>query len=216
MFLMLWSAPFLALLTWRGAHDVFVKEAIFFTKAALVTFGGAYAVLPYVAQQAVESFAWLTPEQMIVGLGLSETTPGPAIMVLQFVGFFAGWNHAQDLGWAGAVVGALTATYFTFLPSFAWIFLFARSMEGIRRNPRLRGALASVTAAVVGVMLNLAIWFAGKVFLVHGAGSRVDLDFSAILFAAIAFVGLWRWSWSVPLVLAGAAAFSIAANAIFL
>jgi chromate transporter len=208
-FLVLWLAPFLALLAWRGPQDVLVREAIFFTQAALITFGGAYAVLPYVAQQAVQNFGWLTPEDMIVGLGLAETTPGPLIMVLQFVGFFAGWNQAQDLGWAGAATGALTATYFTFLPSFGLIFLFAPWMERIRRIRDLSGALAAVTASVVGVMLNLAIWFAGQVFFTESG-----VEIPAILFAAMAFLGIWKWGWSIPVVLLAAISFSVAANAV--
>ena len=209
-FLILWLIPFLALCAWRGTQDVLVREAIFFTKAALITFGGAYAVLPYVAQQAVQTFGWLTPEDMIVGLGLAETTPGPLIMVLQFVGFFAGWNHARELGWLGAVTGALTATYFTFLPSFALIFFFAPWMERIRRIRHLSGALSAVTAAVVGVMLNLALWFAGQVFFPEGGP-----DVPAILFSAIAFLGVWKWGWSIPLVLIASIAFSMAAKAVF-
>ena len=210
VFLLFWLVPFLALHTWRGPEDVLVREAIFFTQAALITFGGAYAVLPYVAQQAVQTFGWLTPEDMIVGLGLAETTPGPLIMVLQFVGFFAGWNHARDLGWMGAAAGALTATYFTFLPCFAFIFLFAPWMERIRRMTTLSGALSAVTAAVVGVMLNLALWFAGQVFF-----TPTGPDLPAIFFSAIAFVGIWRWSWSIPAVLLAAVAFSMAAKAVF-
>jgi chromate transporter len=209
VFLVLWLAPFLALLAWRGPQDVLVREAIFFTQAALITFGGAYAVLPYVAQEAVQNFGWLTSQDMIVGLGLAETTPGPLIMVLQFVGFFAGWNQARELGWVGAAAGALTATYFTFLPSFALIFLFAPWMERIRRIRDLSGALAAVTAAVVGVMLNLAIWFAGQVFFTESG-----VEVPAILFAAIAFLGIWKWSWSIPLVLLAAIAFSVAAKAV--
>lgn len=210
VFLLLWLVPFAALWIWRGPQDVLVREAIFFTQAALITFGGAYAVLPYVAQQAVQNFGWLTPGDMIVGLGLAETTPGPLIMVLQFVGFFAGWNQARDLGWAGAVAGALTATYFTFLPCFAFIFLFAPWMERIRRISVLSGALSTVTAAVVGVMLNLALWFAAQVF-----STETGPDIPAILFSAIAFVGIWRWSWSIPLVLLAAVAFSMATRAVF-
>jgi chromate transporter len=157
--LALWVVPLVMLGIWRGAGDVFFQEGVFFSKAAMVTFGGAYAVLPYVAQQAVEKYAWLKAGQMIDGLGLAETTPGPLIMVLQFVGFMAGWHQAQDLGLWGAVLGGLTATYFTFMPCFFWIFLGAPYMEHIRHNRFLSGALTSITAAVVGVVLNLAMWF---------------------------------------------------------
>ena len=157
--LLLWGIPLLLLGWWQGRFHVFFQEALFFSKAAMVTFGGAYAVLPYVAQQAVEYFHWLTPAQMIDGLGLAETTPGPLIMVLQFVGFMAGWHQAQDLGLWGAVLGGLIATYFTFMPCFFWIFLGAPYMEQIRGNRFLSGALAAITAGVVGVVLNLAVWF---------------------------------------------------------
>lgn len=198
--LALWIIPILALGAWRGTADVFFLEAIFFSKAAMVTFGGAYAVLPYVAQQAVERYGWLSTIQMIDGLGLAETTPGPLIMVLQFVGFMAGWHHA-DLGWTGAVLGALTATYFTFMPCFLWIFLGAPYVEQTRGNRALVGALATITAAVVGVVLNLAVWFALHVLFPGGQG----LDWFPLLVAAAAFVGLQRFGWDIVPVVGGAA-----------
>jgi chromate transporter len=198
--LVLWIVPMLALVLWRGPADVFVREAIFFSKAAMVTFGGAYAVLPYVAQQAVETHGWLTATQMIDGLGLAESTPGPLIMVLQFVGFMAGWHQATDLGLTGAVLGALIATYFTFMPCFLWIFLGAPYVEQSRHNRLLAGALATITAAVVGVVLNLAVWFA---FHVLGSGGR--LDAFALVVALAAFVALQRFRWDIALVVVGAA-----------
>jgi chromate transporter len=190
----------LALALWRGPADVFFREAVFFSKAAMVTFGGAYAVLPYVAQQAVEAHGWLTTAQMIDGLGLAETTPGPLIMVLQFVGFMAGWRHATDLGLLGAVLGGLIATYFTFMPCFLWIFLGAPYMEHGRDNRLLAGALSTITAAVVGVVLNLAVWFG---FHVLAPGGRPDLF--AVIVAVAAFVALQRLRWDIVPVILGAA-----------
>jgi chromate transporter len=198
--LALWIAPMLALALWRGPADVFFREAVFFSKAAMVTFGGAYAVLPYVAQQAVEAHGWLTTAQMIDGLGLAETTPGPLIMVLQFVGFMAGWRHATDLGLLGAVLGGLIATYFTFMPCFLWIFLGAPYMEHGRDNRLLAGALSTITAAVVGVVLNLAVWFG---FHVLAPGGRPDLF--AVIVAVAAFVALQRLRWDIVPVILGAA-----------
>lgn len=196
-----WIIPISLLGIWRGAGDVLFQEGIFFSKAAMVTFGGAYAVLPYVAQQAVEKYAWLSAGQMIDGLGLAETTPGPLIMVLQFVGFMAGWHQAQDLGLWGAVLGALIATYFTFMPCFFWIFLGAPYMEQIRSNRFLSGALAAITAAVVGVVLNLAVWFGFHVLF--PTSQRVDLF--ALILAASAFILMQYAKVGLIPVIAGAA-----------
>src|SRR5205823_4406623 len=138
----------------------FAKEGVFFSKAAMVTFGGAYAVLPYVAQASVNQFGWLTTPQMMDGLGLAETTPGPLIMVLQFVGFMGGWTHAGNLPpWLGGTIGALITTWTTFAPCFLWIFLGAPYIERLRNEQRLSAALSTIAAAVVGVVLNLAVWF---------------------------------------------------------
>jgi len=153
----------------------------------------------------VERHGWLTTAQMIDGLGLAETTPGPLIMVLQFVGFLAGWHQATDLGLAGAVAGALTATYFTFMPCFLWIFLGAPYIEHSRDNRLLAGALAAITAAVVGVVLNLAVWFAVPVL---APGAR--LDPFAVLIAAAAFVALQRLRWDIVPVIVGAAGLRLA------
>lgn len=195
-----WIGPLAALGAWRGPYDVLFREAVFFSKAAMVTFGGAYAVLPYVGQQAVETYGWLSAAEMIDGLGLAETTPGPLIMVLQFVGFMAGWHHARDLGLAGAVLGGLVATYFTFMPCFLWIFLGAPHVEQTRGRRELAGAMATITAAVVGVILNLAVWFAGHVLLTAGG-----VNLFALGVAVAAFVALQRLGWDiVPVVLAAA------------
>jgi len=199
----LWVGPMAALAAWRGTGDVFFREAVFFSKAALVTFGGAYAVLPYVAQQAVERHGWLTATQMVDGLGLAETTPGPLIMVLQFVGFLAGHNQATDLGLPGAVLGALTATYFTFVPCFLWIFLGAPWIERSRGNPALAGALTVITAAVVGVVLNLAAWFGSHVLLPRG------VDWFALAVALAAFAAMQRFRLDIVPVVLGAAALGL-------
>jgi len=159
--LVLWIWP--AALLWSQG-GLFADIAGFFSVMAVVTFGGAYAVLAYVAQEAVEGYAWLTAADMLVGLGLAETTPGPLILVLQFVGFMAGWQAGGPAGSAGtAVLGAGLTLWVTFLPCFAWIFLGAPYVERLHDQPRLRGALAGVTAAVVGVIANLALWFALRV-----------------------------------------------------
>ncbi len=169
-FILLWIAP-VVMLYFNTAHHVFYTEALFFTKAAFLTFGGAYAVLAYIAQAGVEQYAWLTGSQMIDGLGLAETTPGPLIMVVQFVGFMAGWNNSGDLRPVmGGLVGSLVATYFTFLPCFLFIFLGGPYIEKFRGNAKLSSALSSITAAVVGVILNLAVWFGLQVLIpVDGA-----------------------------------------------
>lgn len=158
---MLWLAPVAALLLWRGPHDVFSQIATFFSTMALVTFGGAYAVLAYVAQEAVQSYHWLQPGEMLDGLGMAETTPGPLIMVLQFVGFMGAYRSPGLLPpLLAGTVGGLLATWVTFLPCFLWIFLGAPYVERLRGNPAVAGALSAITAAVVGVVLNLALWFA--------------------------------------------------------
>jgi len=141
-----------------GSSHVFAQTGLFFSKLAVVTFGGAYAVLSYMAQQAVENFGWLRPEEMIDGLGLAETTPGPLILVTEFVGYMAGYRFAGGL-WGG-IAAALITLWMTFTPCFLWIMAGAPYIERLQNMPRLSGALAAVTAAVVGVILNLTIWFA--------------------------------------------------------
>jgi chromate transporter len=159
--LAIWLTPVVALLYWLGGDNVLTQIAVFFSKMAVVTFGGAYAVLAYVAQQAVENFHWLRPGEMLDGLGMAETTPGPLIMVLQFVGFMAAYRQAGVLPpmLAGAL-GGLLADWVTFTPCFLWIFLGAPYIERLRGNRALTRALSAITAAVVGVILNLAIWLA--------------------------------------------------------
>jgi chromate transporter len=161
LWLALWLTPVLALLAFAGERSVFTTIAVFFSEMAVVTFGGAYAALAYVAQQAVEHQHWLRPGEMLDGLGMAETTPGPLIMVLQFVGFMAAYRAPGALPplMAGAL-GGLLASWVTFAPCFVWIFLGAPFIERLRGSRALTGALAAITAAVVGVILNLAIWFA--------------------------------------------------------
>ena len=161
VWLALWLVPVIALLLTLGRGNVFSEIAIFFSKMAVVTFGGAYAVLSYVAQGAVEHYGWLKPGEMLDGLGMAETTPGPLIMVLQFVGFMAAYRDPGTLSpLVAGTLGGLLATWVTFTPCFLWIFLGAPFVEVLRGNKALNGAMSAITAAVVGVVLNLAIWFA--------------------------------------------------------
>ena len=190
--LTLWLLPLVALVAWRGWGSLHAQEYRFFTLAALVTFGGAYAVLAYVTQAAAGAYGWITHAQAVDGLALAETTPGPLIMVLQFIGFMAGWNNAQGMSqtWS-AVTGALVATYCTFLPCFIFIFVGAPYIEVLRGNKSLTGALNGVTASVVGVILNLALVFGAAVIWPQGFGGGTDW-FAAALSAA-AFVALYRF-----------------------
>ncbi len=185
-----WWTPVLLIGLWQGSGAMLTQEGIFFSKAALVTFGGAYAVLPYVAQQAVEHFHWLTAPQMLDGLGLAETTPGPLIMVLQFVGFLGGWQQPGNLSpLLAATLGAALTTWVTFVPCFIWILLGAPFIEQLRRQTRLTCALTAVTAAVVGVMLNLALWF-GQHVIFPQAGHP---DWFIIIVAGLAYWALRRF-----------------------
>jgi chromate transporter len=159
--LALWLGPLIAFLATMGSDNVFTHIAVFFSKLSVVTFGGAYAILAYVAQQAVEHFHWLTPGEMLVGLGMAETTPGPLISVVQFVGFMAAFRHAGPLDPVLAgTLGGLLAKWVTFAPSFLFIFVGAPYVEALRGNKALNSVLSTITAAVVGVILNLAVWFA--------------------------------------------------------
>lgn len=197
--LALWWTPVLALGWWLGFGHVSVQQGVFFSKAAIVTFGGAYAVLPYVSQQAVESFQWLTAGQMLDGLGLAETTPGPLIMVLQFVGFLGAWKfHAPFSPWVAATLGAFITTWTTFVPCFLWIFLGAPHIEQLRGNARLTAALSTITAAVVGVVLNLAVWFGLRTLVPQGA----PIHWFGVVVSVVAFVGIVKRNWNIiPVVL---------------
>ncbi|MGH2404286.1 MAG: chromate efflux transporter [bacterium] len=215
--LAVWWVPLAAVIAWRGWDDVLAQEAIFFSKAAMVTFGGAYAVLAYIAQAAVEYYGWITTPDMLAGLGLAESTPGPLILVTEFVGFLGAFRHPGGLDPAVAgVLGAVVTVWATFVPSFLWIFLGAPFIEQLRGNAYLTGALSAITAAVVGVILNLAVWFAfhtlfAAVIEIPTLGSIVTLpvfatvDWSAVLIAAVAFVGMWRLGWGIIPVVIGSA-----------
>jgi chromate transporter len=181
IFLALWLLPVALLLVFLGPDNVFSQIAVFFSKMAMVTFGGAYAALVYVAQQAVENFHWLQPGEMLDGLGMAETTPGPLIQVVQFVGFMGAYRDAGALDpMLAATLAAILTTWVTFVPCFLWIFLGAPFIEVLRGNKALTGALSAITAAVVGVIMNLAIWFAlhvlfGQVDNWQGYGFAVNV-----------------------------------------
>ncbi|MBK7974636.1 MAG: chromate efflux transporter [Deltaproteobacteria bacterium] len=203
----LWWAPVVACGVVFGWHSTFVGLGVFFSKAAMVTFGGAYAVLPYVAQQAVEHFGWLAPNHMIDGLALAETTPGPLIMVVQFVGFLGAFHHPGTLAPVVAgTLGALITTWVTFLPCFLWIFVGAPYVETLRQVASLRTALTAVTAAVVGVILNLAVWFGLHTLFPEGGGVNA---FAAVV-AVATFSGMVRWNWNLVKVVAAGALLGLA------
>ncbi len=203
---LLWLGPVAALVLASGSEteNVFARLAVFFSQMAVVTFGGAYAVLAYVAQEAVQNYGWLQPGEMLDGLGMAETTPGPLIMVVQFVGFVAAFRNPGGLDpWLAAMLGALVASWVTFLPSFLWIFLGAPHVERLYRNAALGAALSAITAAVVGVILNLAVWFALHVIFarveprsVFGLALDVpvlaSLDVAALVLTAGAVFAVFR------------------------
>jgi chromate transporter len=192
--LSLWLTPTVVAGLAKGWGSTLFNEGVFFSKAAVVTFGGAYAVLPYVAQEAMNHYGWLKPGQMMDGLGLAETTPGPLIMVVQFVGFVGAWQHPDGLPPViAATFGALITTWATFTPCFLWIFLGGPHIEQLRGNQKLTSALSTITAAIVGVILNLAVWFALHVFFPQSG----KVDWFAIVLSAVALVGMLRWKWSV-------------------
>ena len=184
----LWALVVGVVWGWRGFSDVLTQIALFFTKAAFVTFGGAYAVLSYINEVAVGS-GWLIPQQMLIGLGLAESTPGPLIMVTQYVGFLGAWNLPGNLTpFTAGVLGALITTYVTFLPCFFFIFAGAPFIEAMAGNQRLQATLTGVTAAVVGVVLNLAVWFGHKVILPNGG-----VDFFALISAVVSLALLQKF-----------------------
>jgi chromate transporter len=213
----LWLGPLALLLVVFGRAQVFADQALFFSQSAIVTFGGAYAVLAYVAQQAVEFYGWLRPDEMLTGLGLAETTPGPLILVLVFVGFLGASRMSGLDPVTGGILGGTTALFFTFVPCFLWIFVGAPYIERLRGVKWLSAALSAITAAVVGVIANLAVWFGLQVLF--GETSSVDwgpfslpsfdlaaLDIAALAIAVAAGVALIRFHLNIFLVLGAAAA----------
>jgi chromate transporter len=215
--LALWLVPVLLLVWILGRENVFSEIAVFFSQMAVVTFGGAYAVLAYVAQEAVQNYGWVTPGEMLDGLGMAETTPGPLIQVVQFVGFMGAFRDSGSLNpYVAATLASVLVTWVTFVPCFLWIFLGAPFIEKLRDNKAMTGALSAITAAVVGVILNLAIWFAIHVVFARvspwsGAGMTVDLpdltsvNWAALVLVTAAMVAIFRFKASAFLTLALAA-----------
>ena len=205
LWLALWLGPVLLVAFALGGGSVYTAIGAFFSKMAVITFGGAYAVLAYMAQQAVETYGWLNPGEMLDGLGMAETTPGPLIMVVQFVGFLAAYRAPGTLPpMLAGTLGGLLATWCTFVPCFLWIGLGAPFIERLRDNKPLSGALAGITAAVVGVILNLAIWFALHTWFheahrIKGFGFSFDipklgsLDLWALLLSLAAMIAIFRF-----------------------
>ena len=218
-----WLAPVFIVAVWLGPDHVLTQIAVLFSKLAVVTFGGAYAVLAYLQQQAVEIHGWLAPEQMIDGLGLAETTPGPLILVNQFVGFLAGWQGA-DGGFLLAFAGAALASWCTFAPSFVWIFAGAPYAERLRQSQIAAGALRAVTAAVLGVIASLALWFGQHVLFRENAmiqtlwGKEIALpiletfEWSALFIALVAGVALVRYKANAALVVGSCALLGLLAG----
>jgi chromate transporter len=211
--LVIWGTAMGALFLGFGGESTFTQIGWFFTKAALLTFGGAYAVLPYIYQGAVEHYQWLAPQQMIDGLALGETTPGPLIMVVTFVGFVGGWVKAAlgpDALFASAFIASAVATFFTFLPSFIFILLGGPFIETTHGNLKLTAPLTAITAAVVGIIVNLALFFAYHVFWPSGMDSPVDL--LSVMLAAIAMIALFRFKAGVIAVILGCGIVGMALN----
>lgn len=204
-----WALPMVAVAALLGPDHVLWQIGSFFSQLAVVTFGGAYAVLAYLAQEAVGGFGWLQPGEMADGLGLAETTPGPLILVTQFVGYLAAFRAPEPFTpLVAGMLGAALTTWVTFAPCFLWIFAFAPWIERMERAVRLKGALAAVTAAIVGVIASLALWFGGHVlFRSYADGLPVwtSLDWRAAVLSLIAAALLFRLSWGVLPVLGVAA-----------
>jgi chromate transporter len=206
---LVWWVPVALVAALTGRESTLTTEGLFFSGTAMVTFGGAYAVLSYVAQRAVETYGWLGPGEMVRGLGLAETTPGPLIMVLQFVGFLGAYRNPGDLDpWVAATIGALLTTWVTFVPAFLLVFFGAPYVEGLRHNRSVADALSGVTAAVVGVIANLGLFFA--LHTLFDEVNRVSwgpmhpeipdlstLRVGSLVVALVAAVLLFRLQWSV-------------------
>ncbi len=221
--LVLWLGPVAILVAWLGFNNVFTQESLFFSKMAIVTFGGAYAVLAYVAQQAVSTYSWLVPGEMLDGLGMAETTPGPLIMVVQFVGFMGAYRNPGMLDpMLAGLAGAAITTWVTFVPCFLWIFLGGPYIEKLRGNKSLSAALSAITAAIVGVILNLALWFGlhivfekviqqslGPLRLYVPVWSSVE--FAAIILSASAMIAMLRFKLGMIPTLAASTVFGTVA-----
>ncbi|HET7067344.1 MAG TPA: chromate efflux transporter [Nocardioides sp.] len=204
-----WFAPVLAAAALFGSDSVFVEQGEFFSGAAVVTFGGAYAVLAYVAQQAVNNYHWLTGSEMVHGLALAETTPGPLIMVVQFAAFLGAYNDPGSLNpWAAAVLASLLTTWVTFVPSILFVVVGAPYVERLRANPSLSAALSGITAAIVGVIANLALYFAIHTFFSEteqhkwgpiktGLPVPGTVVWSAVVITALGFLMIFRLRWNV-------------------
>lgn len=215
--LTLWAAPLALIWVVFGRSHVLWQIGLFFSKTAVMTFGGAYAVLAYAGQQAVQSYHWLTTAEMVRGLGLAETTPGPLILTLQYIGFLAGWRKPAPFGpLLGGTLAAALTTWVTFVPSFLWILLLAPHLEAVQRLPKLNAALSGVTAAVAGVILSLSLWFAvhvlfgtvterffGPLRLLVPDWSSVNIE--ALVLAALAGIALLRFHVGLLKVLAAGA-----------
>ena len=222
LWLAIWWVPVLVVMALFGRHSVLAREGLFFSQTAVVTFGGAYAVLAYIAQRAVATFHWITPGQMLDGLALAETTPGPLIMVVQFVAFLGAYHHQAGMSaMAAGIAGSVLTTWVTFAPCFLWIFLGAPYIEALRSNRALHAALSAVTAAVVGVVLNLSVWFT-----LHTVFARVDerpwgwahlevpawgtLQWPSAVIAAAAMLAMLRFKAGMGWVLLGSGAVTLA------
>jgi chromate transporter len=217
-----WAVPIAAAALIAGAGSVYAQQGVFFSKAAVVTFGGAYSVLAYIAQQAVEKYGWLEPGEMLDGLGMAETTPGPLIQVVQFVAFMGAYRNAGLLHpMLAGVIGSVLTTWVTYVPCFLYVFLGAPYVERLRGNKKLSAALSAITAAVVGVILNLAIWFA--LHVVFRNVDEVDgplatrllvpewatVDLAALAIAVLAAVAIFRFKAGMLLTLGGSAVLGI-------
>ncbi len=220
--LIIWLAPLAGIILFMGGDHIMVTIGLFFSKLAVVTFGGAYAVLAYMGQQAVETFGWLSAAEMIDGLGLAETTPGPLILVTQFVGFKAGYTYA---GFAGATAASLVVLWVTFAPCFLWIFAGAPYIEKLGNMPRVSGALGAITAAVVGVIANLTLWFSLHVLFANLSTKTIGLarftlpdwtsiNWTALAIAVLAGLLLLKLHWGLFKTLALCGALGIAASLI--
>ena len=221
LWLAIWIVPLLAVAAVFGQDHVLTQISLFFSKLAVVTFGGAYAVLAYMAQDVVQHYGWLSAGEMVDGLGLAETTPGPLILVTEFVGFLAAFRHGGGNAWAMGVLGAAVTLWATFAPCFLWIFVGAPYIERLHTAPRLQSALAAVTAAVVGVILYLTVWFALHVIFARVGETWAgpvrlylpdlsSLDWVALVLAILAVVLLFVLHRGIITTLAVCAALALA------